>query len=100
MSQIREHISATPRATRVLGLGNRILNILVKFNHCCLLAIPILLDSLRVLTAGRTPCKKEKQEWSCTNQTAYLLSTNVRGMDSEDLINLGDKGLDSLLNFV
>jgi len=71
-----------------------------KFNHCCPLAIPTLLDSLRVLTAGRTPCKKEKQDWSCTHHTAYLLSMDLRGMDMEDLIKPGEKGLDSLTNFV
>ena len=99
-SQIREHIAATPRATRVLVLGNRILNTLVKFNHCCPSAISTLHDSLRVLTAGRAPCKKEKQDWSYTQQTAFLLSMNLRGMDREDLIKLGEQGLDALLNFV
>jgi len=56
ISQIQEHIAATPRATRVLDLGTRILNILARITHCCPSAIPTLLDSLRVLTAGRTPC--------------------------------------------
>jgi len=99
-SQIREHIAATPRATRVLILGNQILNTLVKFNHCCPSAISTLHDSLRVHTAGRAPCKKEKQDWSFTQQTAFFLSMNLRGMDSEDLIKLGKQSLDALLNFV
>ena len=56
-SQIQEHIAVTPRAARVLGLGTLIIDTLVKFNHCCPSAIPTLLKSLRVLTAGRTPSK-------------------------------------------
>ena len=99
-SQIQEHIAATPRATRVLGLRTRILSTLAKFIHCCPSAIPTLLDSLRILTAGTSPCKKQKQEWRFTNQTAYILLMNLREMDSEDLIKLGEKGLDSLLTFV
>jgi len=55
-SQIREHIAATPRATKVLVLGDGILNTLVKFKHCCPSAILTLHDSLRVLTADRAPC--------------------------------------------
>jgi len=31
LSQIREHMAATPRATRVLGLGNRILMMMIAF---------------------------------------------------------------------
>ena len=65
-SQIREHIADTPRATNVLVLREWILNTLVKFNHCCPSAILTLHDSLRVLTAGRAPCKKEKQDWIYT----------------------------------
>ena len=61
-SQIWEHIAATPRATEVLILGDGILNTLVKFKHCCPSAILTLHDSLRVLTAGRAPRKKEKQD--------------------------------------
>jgi len=49
-SQIQEHIAATPRATRVLDLGTRILNILARITHCCPSAILTLLDSLWVLT--------------------------------------------------
>jgi len=84
----------------VLDLGTRILNILERITHCCPSAILTLLDSLRVLTAGRTPCKKEKQDWRFTNQTAHILSMNLRGMYSEDLIKLGEKGSDSLLKFI
>jgi len=95
-SQIQEHIAATPRATKVLDLGTRILTILARITHCCPSAIPTLLDSLRVLTAGRTRHKKEKQDWRFTNQTTHILSINLRGMDSADLIKLGEKGLDGL----
>jgi len=56
-SQIQEHTAVTPRATRVLCLGALIIDSLEKFNHRCPTAIPILLNSLRVLTAGRTPRK-------------------------------------------
>jgi len=99
-SQIREHIAANPRATKVRVLGEGILNTLVKFKHCCPPAILTLLDSLRILTAGRAPCKKEKQDWIYTRQTASLLSMHLRGMVSEDLIKLGKQGLDAILNFV
>jgi len=99
-SQIREHIADTPRATKVLLLGEGILNTLVKFKHCCRSAILTLHDSLRILTAGRAPCKKEKQDWIHTQRTDSLLSTNLRGMVSEDLIKLGKQGLDAILNFV
>jgi len=98
--QIQAHVAATPRATKVLDLGTRILSILARITHCCPSALPTLLDSLRVLTAGRTPYKKEKQDWRFTNQTAHILSMNIREMDSENLIKLGEKGLDSLLKFV
>jgi len=99
-SQIREHIAATPRATKVLVLGDWILNTLVTFNHCCPSAILNLLDSLRVLTAGSAPCKKEKQDWRYIQRTASLLSMNLRGMESEDLIKLGKQSLDAILNSV
>jgi len=99
-SQIREHIAATPRATKVLILGEWTLNNLGKFKHCCPSAILTLLDSLQILTAGRAPCKKEKQDWIYTRQTASLLSMHLRGMVSEDLIKLGKPGLDAILNFV
>jgi len=77
-SQIWEHIAATPRTTKVLVLADWILNTLIKFNHCCPSAILTLHDSLRVLTAGRVPCKKEKQDWSYTQRTASLVSMNLR----------------------
>jgi len=66
-SQIQEHTAVTPRATRVLCLGTLIIDSLEKFNHRCPSAIPILLNSLWVLTAGRTPRKKLEQEWKLTN---------------------------------
>jgi len=62
-SQIREQIAATPRATIVRVLGAWTLKTLGKFKHCCPSAILTLLDSLRVLIAGRAPCKKEYQDW-------------------------------------
>jgi len=62
-SQIREHIAATPRATVARDLGTWTLTTLGKFDHCRPSAIPTLLDSLRVLTAGRPPWKKEGQAW-------------------------------------
>jgi len=99
-SQIQEHIAVTRRSTRVLGLGTLIIDTLEKFIHCCPSAIPTLLNSLRVLTAGRTPSKKQDQDWKFTNQTAHILSMNLRKMDSEDLIKLSDNGLDPLKIFV
>jgi len=33
-SQIQEHIAATPRATKVLDFGTRILTILARITHC------------------------------------------------------------------
>jgi len=99
-SQIQEHIAASPRAVRVLDLGTLIIDTLVKFNHRCPSAIPTLLDSLRILTAGRTPSKKQEKDWKLTNQTAHILSMNLRKLDSTDLIALGGNGLDSLKIFV
>jgi len=83
----------------VLGLGTLVMDTLEKFIHCCPSAIPTLLNSPRVLTADRTPSKKQEQDWKPTNQTAHILSMNLRKMDSEDLIKLGDNGLDSLKIF-
>jgi len=99
-SQIREHVAATPRATKVRVLGEWILNTLEKFKHCCPSAILILLNSLRILTAGRAPCKKAKQDWIYTRQIASILSMNLRGMVSEDLIKLDKRGLDAIINFI
>jgi len=69
-SQIQENIVVTPRATRVLGLGTLIIDTFEKFIHCCPSAIPTLLNSPHVLTAGRTPSKKQEQDWKLTDQTA------------------------------
>jgi len=99
-SQIWEHLAATPRATKVRVLGEWILNTLEKFKHCCPSAILILLNSLRILTAGRAPCKKEKQDWVYTRQIASILSMNLSGMISEDLTKLDKRGLDAILNFI
>jgi len=99
-SQIQEQIAATPRAVRVLGLGTLIIDTLGQFNHCCPLAILTLLDSLWILTAGRTPNKKQKKDWKLNNQTARILSMNLRKFDSTDLMALGGNGLDSLKKFV
>jgi len=99
-SQIQEQIAATPRAVRVLDLGTRIIDTLGKFNHRCPSAILTLLDSLRILTAGRTPNKKQEKDWKLTHQTARILSMNLRKFDSTDLIALGGNGLDSLKIFV
>jgi len=57
-SQIQEHTAVTPRATRMLCLGTLILESLEKIHHRCPTAIPIVLNSLRVLTAGRNPWQK------------------------------------------
>jgi len=84
----------------VLDLGTLIIHTLGQFNHRCPSAIPTLLDSLRILTAGRSPSKKQKKDWELTNQTARILSMNLRKLDSTDLIALGDNGLDSLKIFV
>jgi len=58
ISQIQEHLAVTPRATRTLCLGALILESLEKLHHHCPTAIPILLNSLWVLTAGRNTRKK------------------------------------------
>jgi len=99
-SQIREHIAATPRATIVRELGLWTLKTLGKVKHCCPSAILTLLDSLRVLTAGRAPWEKEYQYWIHTGFTASLLAMHLRGMASDDLIKLGKRGLDDLLFFI
>jgi len=99
-SQIQEHTAVTPRATRVLCLGALIIDSLETLNHRCPTAVPILLNSLRVLTAGRTPRKKLGQDWKLTNQAAYILLTNLRRMYSEDLTRLGGNTLETLKIFV
>jgi len=71
-SQIREQIAANPWAVRVLDLGTRIIDTLGKFNHRCPSAILTLLDSLRILTAGRTHNKKLEKDWKLTHQTARI----------------------------
>jgi len=99
-SQIQEHTAVTPRATRTLCLGALILDSLEKLHHHCPTAIPIVLNSLRVLTAGRNPQKKIGQDWTITNQAAFILLMNLRGMYSEDLIRLGDNTIETLKTFV
>jgi len=84
----------------VLDLGTLIIDTLALFKHRCPSAIPILLDSLRILTAGRSPSKKQEKDWQLTNQTAHILSMNLRELDSTGLIALGVKGLDSLIILV
>jgi len=83
---------------RELGLWT--LKTLGKVKHCCPSAILTLLDSLRVLTVGRAPWKKEYQDWIHTGFTASLLAMHLRGMASDDLIKLGKRGLDDLLFFI
>jgi len=84
----------------VLDLGTLLIDTLGQFNHRCPSAIPTLLESLRILTAGRTPSKKQENDWKLTNQTAHILSMNLRKLDSTDLIALGGNGFDSLKIFV
>jgi len=95
-SQVQEHTAVTPRATRTLCLGTLILESLEKLHHHCHTAIPILLNSLRVLTAGRTPRKKLGH----TKQAAFILLMNLRGMYSEDLVRLGGNTIETLKTFV
>jgi len=99
-SQIREQLAVTPPAIRVLGLGTMIIDALGQFNHRCPAAIPTLVDSLWMLTAGRSPSKKQAKDWQLTNNTAHILSMNLRESESTDLTALGVKGLDSLIAFV
>jgi len=66
-SQIQEQRAATPRAVRVLDLGTLKIDTPGQFNHRCPSAILTLLDSQRILTAGRTPNKKQKKDWKLTN---------------------------------
>ena len=99
-SQIQEHTTATPRSTRALCLGNLILESLEKLHHHCPTALPILLDSLLVLTAGRTPRKKLGQDWMLTKQAAFILLMNLRGMYREDLVRLGANTIETLKTFV
>ena len=84
-SQIKEHTNVTPRSTRALCLGTLILESLEKLHNHCPTAIPILLDSLLVLTAGRNPWKKLGQDWVLTKQVAFILLMYLRGIKREDL---------------
>ena len=99
-SQIQEHTAVTPRATRVFCHGALTIDSLENLNHRCPTAIPILLNSLRVLTAGRIPRKILGQDWKLTNQAAYILLMNLRRMYSEDLTKLGGNTLETLKIFV
>ena len=72
-NQIQEHIAATPRAMRTLCLGTLVLERLGKLHHNYHTGIPILLNSLRVLTAGRTPRKKVGQDWKLTKQATFMM---------------------------
>ena len=76
-SQIQEHTAATPQAIRTLCLGTLILESLEKLHHNYHVAIPILLNSLQVLTAGSTPRKKVGQDWKLTKQIAFTLLMNL-----------------------
>jgi len=98
--QIQEHKAATPRATRVLDLDTLIIDTLTQFTHCCPLSIQILLDSLQILTAGRSPIQKQEKDRQLTIRTAHILRKNLREFDSKDLIALGAKGVDYLITFV
>jgi len=98
--QIQEHKAATPRAARVHDLDTLIIDILTQFTHCCPLSIQILLDSLQILTAGRSSIQKQEKDWQLTIRTAHILRKNLREFDSKDLIALGAKGVDHLITFV
>ena len=100
ISQIQEHLAVTPRATGTLCLGTLILESLEKLHHHCPTAIPILLNSLWVLTAGRTPRKKVGQDWTLTKKAASILLMNFRGMHSENLARLGANMTETLKTFV
>jgi len=89
-----------PGQKKVLCLGTLIIDTLEKLNHSCPSAMPTILNSLWILTAGRTPRKKLEQDWKLTNQTAHILLMNLRRMHIEDLIELGDNALESLKIFV
>jgi len=80
-NQIQEHIATTPRALKTLCLGTLVLERLEKLYHIYHTAIPILLNSLRVLTAGRTP----RRDWKLTKQAAFILLMNLKGMYPKDL---------------
>jgi len=77
-----------------------ILERLEKLHHNYHTGIPILLNSLRVLTAGRTPRKKVGQDWILTKQAAFILLMNLKGMYSEDLVRLGANTLETIKAFV
>jgi len=100
ISKIQEHLAVTPRATRTLCLGTLILDSLEKLHHHCTTAVPILLNSLWVLTAGRTPPKKVGQDWTLTKKAASILLMNLRGMHNEDLARLGANTTETLRTFV
>ena len=99
-SQIQEHIAVTLRAIRTLCLGTLVLERLGKLHHNYHTAIRILLNSLRVLTAGRTPREKVGQDWKLTKQAAFILLINLKGMYREDLVRLGANTLETLKAFV
>jgi len=99
-SQIKEHTTVTPRSIRALCLGTLILESLEKLHHHCPMAIPIFLDSLLVLTAGRNPRKKIGQDWVLTKQVAFILLLYLRGMNREDLVRMGANTMETLKTFV
>jgi len=99
-NQIREHIAVTPRAIRTLCLGTLVLERLEKLHHNHHMAIPILLNSLRVLTAGRTPREKVGQDCKLTTQAAFILLMNLKGMHREGLVRLGANTQENLEAFI
>ena len=62
--------------------------------------MPILLNSLQVLTAGRTHWKILGQDWMLTKQAAFILLMNLRGIYCEDLVRLGANTIETLKTFV
>ena len=98
--QIKEHTTITPRSIRAHCLGNLILESLEKLHHHCPMAITTLLDSLLVLTAGRTPRKKIGQDWMLTKQVAFIPLMYLRGMNREDLVRMGANTMETLKIFV
>jgi len=77
-----------------------ILESLEKLHHHCPTAITILLDSLLVLTAGRTSRKKIGRDWMLTKQVAFTLLTYLRGINHEDLVTMGVNTMDTPKTFV
>ena len=99
-NQIREHTTITPRSTRVHRLGTLILASLDEFYHHRLASRIILVESLRVLTFGRTPRQKLGQDHILTKQVASLLLMHLRGMECEHLARLGASMTKILTTFV